>query len=116
MHILFVVNDPPYGTERTYNALRHANALAKAPDTSVKIFLMADAVQAARRGQTTPTGYYNLERMLTVAIRQGTQCGACGSCMDARGVTDEDLIVGVHRSSMDELAAWTRDADKVLVY
>jgi hypothetical protein len=32
MHILFVVNDPPYETERTYNALRHANALAKAPD------------------------------------------------------------------------------------
>jgi len=62
MQFLFAINDPPYGTERTYNALRHANALAKAPDTSVKIFLMADAVQAARRGQTTPTGYYNLER------------------------------------------------------
>lgn len=77
---------------------------------------MADAVQAARRGQTTPTGYYNLERMLTIPVRQGSQCGACGSCMDARGVTDEDLVFGVRRSSMDELAAWTRDADKVLVY
>jgi uncharacterized protein involved in oxidation of intracellular sulfur len=116
MQFLFVINDPPYGTERTYNALRHANALAKAPETSVKIFLMADTVQAARRGQTTPTGYYNLERMITIAVRLGTQCGACGSCMDARGVTAEDLIAGVHRSSMDELAAWTREADKVLVY
>jgi uncharacterized protein involved in oxidation of intracellular sulfur len=116
VQILFVVNDPPYGTERAYNALRHATALAKLPDIAVKIFLMADAVHAARRGQTTPNGYYNLERMLTIAVRQGSSCGACGSCMDARALTEEDLVPGVKRSSPDELSAWTLEADKVLVY
>ena len=32
--------------------------------------------------------------------------GACGTCLDARGLVDADLLVGAHRSSMAELAAW----------
>ena len=116
MNILFVVNDPPYGTERAYNALRHANAVGKHPDVSVRIFFMADAVQCAKQGQKLPNGYYNLERMIIVAVRQGADCGACGTCMDARALSDETLIPGVHRSSMDELTQWTLWADKIIVY
>lgn len=114
--ILFVVNDPPYGTERAYNALRHANAVAQQPDVSVKVFFMADAVQCARQGQMLPNGYYSLERMIIVSVRRGAECGACGSCMDARALSDDALVPGVHRSSMDELSEWTLWADKVLVY
>ena len=29
MHTLFILNDAPYGSERSYNALRLAKALAK---------------------------------------------------------------------------------------
>lgn len=116
MNLLFIVNDPPYGTERAYNALRHTHAVAKAPETAVKLFLMADAVQCARQGQTVPQGYYNVERMITIAVRQHVEVGACGSCMDARALPDDALIPGVHRSSMDELSLWTLWADKVLVY
>jgi sulfur relay (sulfurtransferase) complex TusBCD TusD component (DsrE family) len=29
MKVLFIVNDPPYGNERVYNALRLAHALLK---------------------------------------------------------------------------------------
>ena len=116
MQVLFIVNDPPYGTERAYNALRHANALGKRSDASVKIFFMADAVQCARRGQQTPNGYYNLERMITIATRQGAELGACGTCMDARALAETDLIAGVHRSSMEELSDWTLWADRVIVY
>jgi len=116
MKVLFVINDPPYGTERAYNALRHANAMAKLPDGTTKIFFMADAVHCARRGQRVPQGYYNVEHMVTIAVRHQVEGGACGSCMDARALSDEDLIPGVHRSSMDELAAWTLWADQVIVY
>lgn len=116
MNILFVVNDPPYGTERAYNAMRHATTVGKRPDVSVRLFFMADAVQCAQQGQKTPNGYYNLERMITVAQRQGTVMGACGTCMDARAVQDDALIEGVHRSTMEELTDWTLWADKVLVY
>ena len=116
MKILFILNDPPYGTERSYNGFRHANVVAKTDGTEVRIFLMADAVSCAKRGQKTPDGYYNLEKMLTVAGRRGASVGACGTCLDARGLPVEDLHDAVHRSSMEELSEWTVWADKLVVY
>ena len=114
--ILILLNDPPYGTERSYNGLRMALALAKAePEVRVHVFLMADAVLCGKAGQQTPNGYYNLERMLHAVLRHGDVL-ACGSCMDARGLTDGDLLAGARRSSMDELARRTLDAGKVLVF
>ena len=62
--VLFVLNEGPYGSERSYNALRHAMAVSKQPDTEVKVFLMADATTCALAGQKTPEGYYSIERML----------------------------------------------------
>jgi uncharacterized protein involved in oxidation of intracellular sulfur len=42
MKALFILNDPPYGTERVYNALRLAQALLKMePQMEVTVFLMA---------------------------------------------------------------------------
>jgi uncharacterized protein involved in oxidation of intracellular sulfur len=65
MKTLFILNDPPYGTERCFNALRLAGALLKNdPESEITVFLMADAVLAAKTGQKTPDGYYNVERML----------------------------------------------------
>lgn len=116
MNVLFILNDPPYGTERCYNALRLAHALLKRePETKVTVFLMADAVAAARKGQKTPEGYYNMERMLRRLNLKGRVL-LCGTCMDARGLTDEDVLDGAHRSTMDELAEATATADKVLVF
>ena len=76
MSILFILNDPPYGTERSDNALRLARRFASG---ARKILL-------------------------------------CGTCMDARGLTETDLMDGARRSSMDELAEATLQADRVLVF
>lgn len=117
MHILLILNDAPYGTERTYNGLRLAlNTLRTVEGASVSVFLMGDAAAAARRGQQTPKGYYNLERMLMGIVAAKGQVLLCGSCMDARGIRDEDIVPGSRRSSMDELTAVTAAADKVLVF
>jgi len=117
MKTLFIINDPPYGTERIYNALRLAHVLTKAdPASEVTVFLMADAVLAAKAGQKTPDGYYNVERMLRRVLLTKGQVLLCGTCMDARGITDAELMEGVRRSTMDELAAATIAADKVLVF
>jgi uncharacterized protein involved in oxidation of intracellular sulfur len=60
MKHLLILNDPPYGTERSFNGLRMAHALAKLdPEGDVTVFLMADAVLCAKAGQKTPEGYYN---------------------------------------------------------
>ncbi len=117
MKTLMILNDPPYGRERCYNALRLAHALLKNdPEAQVTVFLMADAVVAARKGQKTPEGYYNMERMLKrVVVGKGSVL-LCGTCMDARGMTEADLMEGARRSTTDELASATLAADKVLVF
>jgi uncharacterized protein involved in oxidation of intracellular sulfur len=116
MQVLLILNDPPYGTERSYNALRLALALGKTEGTEVRVFLMADAIGCAKRDQITPDGYYNLERMLKGVASKGFKIGACGTCMDARAFGEAELTDGVHRSSMAELAAWTLEADRTLVF
>ena len=116
MQYLIILNDPPYGTERSYNGLRLATSLAKSEGTGVSVFLMGDAASCAVRGQTTPNGYYNIERMLKLLAAKGAPVGACGSCLDARGIKPEMLAEGAHRSSMAELTSWTAAADKVVVF
>ncbi len=87
MNVLVVLNDPPYGTERSYNG-----------------------------GQQVPKGYYNIEMMLRAVRRRDGVIGVCGSCMDARGITDGELVDGCHRSSLDELTDWIPWAERVLTF
>jgi uncharacterized protein involved in oxidation of intracellular sulfur len=112
---LFILNDAPYGSERPYNALRLAGALAGKEGQQVQAFLMADAVFCAKAGQKVPDGYYNLQLMLNKIVRHG-QVALCGTCMDARGMSDAELLDGAKRSTLAQLADWTVAADKVLIY
>ena len=117
MKHLVILNDPPYGTERCYNGLRLAHALINADDEAdVTVFLMADAVLCAKAGQKTPEGYYNLERMLKRVRSASGKILTCGACMDARGLTGDEMMEGARRSTMDELAASTLAAEKVLIF
>lgn len=117
MKTLIILNDPPYGTERSYNGLRLARAMSKNdPEAAITVFLMADAVLCAKAGQTTPNGYYNIERMLKGVLRAGKEVLLCGTCMDARGLTEAEMTAGAKRSTMDELVAATSAADKVLTF
>lgn len=113
---LFILNDPPYGTERSYNALRLAGALARREGEQVRVFLMGDAASCAKGNQKVPQGYYSLELMLRNVGRHGGEIGVCGSCMDARGLADAELVEPAHRSSLDELADWVQWADRTLVF
>jgi len=114
MNELIILNEPPYGNERSYNGLRLAMALVK-KEAQVTVFLLADAVICAKQGQKVPQGYYSIERMLKAVLRSG-EVLLCGSCMDARGLAEEELVQGARRSTMDELAEHTLNADKVLVF
>jgi uncharacterized protein involved in oxidation of intracellular sulfur len=116
MKYLILLNDPPYGTERSYNGLRLAGALAKRDGVELRVFLMADAAACAKRGQQVPNGYYNLGRMLKAVTTKGVPVGVCGSCMDARGIAESELEEGTRRSSMEDLTDWTLWADKVVVF
>ena len=114
--ILFILNDPPYGTERSYNGLRLAGALSKREGEQVKMFLIGDAASCAKAGQKVPPGYYNVDVMLRNVAQHGGEIGVCGTCMDARGITEAELAEGTHRSTLDHLTEWTRWAYKTLVF
>ncbi|MEE8484897.1 MAG: DsrE family protein [Nitrospinota bacterium] len=70
-NILFILNDPLYGTERSYNGLRLAGTLVRSEDTKVRVFLMGDAAPCAKKGQQVPKGFYNLEAMIKNVTRHG---------------------------------------------
>ena len=57
-----------------------------------------------------------LEVMQRAVSRHGGEIGVCGSCMDARGITEAELVDGAHRGSMDQLTDWTQWADKVVTF
>lgn len=116
MNILVVLNDPPYGTERCYNGLRLAGSLAQRDNVVVQVFLAGDAAACAKRGQKVPQGYYNVQTMLAAVTRHGGGIAVCGTCMDARGITDPELVEGARRSSLGEWTSWTIEADKVLIF
>ena len=117
MKLLLILNDPPYGTERCYNALRLAHVLAKKDaEARIVVFLMADAVLSAKAGQKTPEGFYSIERMLKRVLAGGGQVLLCGTRLDARGIAEAELMEGARRSTMDELALEALQADKTLVF
>ncbi len=70
-----ILNDPPYDTNRSYDGMRLVNALSKNEDDEVGVFLVGGAVACGKIGQKTPNGFYNVERMLTVALRQRVLVG-----------------------------------------
>lgn len=116
MKALIIVNDAPYGSERAYNALRLAGSLAKREGVTVSVFLIGDAAACAKSGQRVPSGYYNVETMLGAVARRGGRIGVCGSCLDARGIGETELVLGAHRGSMDELTGWLLEAEKVVSF
>lgn len=117
MKTLIIINDGPYGTEKAYNALRIAIQLGKDyKDSEARIFLMADAATCALTGQETPDGYYNIERMLKLAVAKGAKIKICGTCAAARGIKNAQFVKGAELSTMAELSEWIADSDKVLTF
>ena len=110
MSVLLIVNSPPYGTEGPYNAFRLAEALALR-DEHVELFLMGDAVAAARAGQDPRGAHASLEQMLAGLLEKGVDVNCCGTCCATRGLAEEQLVAharGHHpRSSPSRLSAAT---------
>ncbi len=116
MKVLVILNDAPYGSERSYNGLRLAGNLVKRGEgVELTVFLMGDAVACAKVGQQTPQGYYNVERMLKGILNRG-RVALCGTCMDARGMTPDEMVPGAARGTLDELTDLALAAGRVLVF
>jgi len=113
-----ILNTAPYGDEKVWNAFRLTKALLTATiGMKVNVFLLGDAVTTAKKGQKPPEGYYNLEKMLKDLVDHGVPVVACRTCINARGLTQDDLIEGVRiGTTTGDLAQWVKESQKVLSF
>ena len=79
-----------------------------------QLILLNDAPYGNERG-------YNALRLARSLLKaEGEEVDGeirvCGTCIDARGVAESELVEGALRGTMDGLTAWTRWADKVIVF
>jgi uncharacterized protein involved in oxidation of intracellular sulfur len=114
MKYLFIFNDAPYGNQRAYNGLRLALALSH--KARIGVFLLGDGVTCALAGLSPAHADYNPQDMLEAIARTEAPIIACGTCMEARGLTQESLITSVQRGTLDQLVEWVEEADKVLSF
>lgn len=116
-NILIIVNDAPYGSEKLFNALRLGIQLNEREGEAVKVslFLLSDAVTAILPKQSPNEGY-NIQQMLEILIAQDSQVKFCGSCIQARGLSNLSVIEGCELATMDDLAQLTIMADKAISF
>jgi uncharacterized protein involved in oxidation of intracellular sulfur len=115
--LTIIVNGAPYGNEQVWNALRLATAsISSSIGMSVNVFLLGDAVTSAKKGQKPPEGYYNLEKMLRDLLTAGAKILACGTCLNTRALSKEDLVEGIEVGTMIKLANWIKESSKVLSF
>lgn len=112
---LFILNDSPYSSQRSYNALRMVGAMANS-ETHISVFLLGDGVVNGLRRQSPADASYNVQEMLTVLKHKNVRMGACRTCLEARGIDDQSLVEGVERRTLADLQQLTEEADKVLVF
>lgn len=111
---LFIFNDSPYGSQCTYNGLRLALALAR--KMPIRVFLLGDGVTSALAGPAPANPEYSPQEMLRAIADENSPVRACRTCMEARGLTETSLIAAVEPGTLDQLAAWTEEAEKVLCF
>jgi tRNA 2-thiouridine synthesizing protein D len=119
--ITVVVADAPYGKERMYSALRFL-LVALHEGHKTNLFLLEDAVFAAKKGQAPPempvgdARMPSCEELLNAAILEGLEVKACRVCCTERGVRDDEVIEGVTIGTMLDLVNWVVESDKALFF
>jgi tRNA 2-thiouridine synthesizing protein D len=110
-----IINEAPYGKERALSALRYA-ATCDIEGHKVKIWLFENGVYVAKKGQKSLQGLINYGQLLENLIQGGVEVKACVVCVEARGITQADLVEGVKIATVHELVEWTVNSDKVIVF
>lgn len=118
MKVLIIFNRMPYdNSDVTWNGLRLAETLRK-QGQEVRIFLMNDSVDLARDVCKAPEGYdQDLTQMLKDLIAKGVAVKVCGTCMARCGIyRNHPYFEGAEKSTMNALAEWVIDSDRVLTF
>ncbi|MBN6067668.1 DsrE family protein [Aggregatibacter actinomycetemcomitans] len=115
--ILFILNDSPYGGEKTFNGLRFAINLQEdhGKEVDIKLFCFSDSILTGLAGQNPNEGS-NVQQLMDILIAQGAEVKLCTSCVKARGLLEAKLIDGVTLGTLADVSDWTLWADKVISF
>jgi tRNA 2-thiouridine synthesizing protein D len=119
--ITVMTGDAPYGSQRVYTALRFL-LVALHEGHRANLFLLEDAVFAAKKGQQPPempvgkAGMPDCEELLRAAILEGLKVKACRVCCSERGLRPEEVVEGVEIASMLDLLNWVLESEKSVFF
>ncbi len=118
MSVLVIFNHQPYdGSDIAWNGLRLAkNLLHKGEE--VRIFLMNDGVDLARDATKKPEFYdFDLVEIIKELYSNGAKLKVCGTCQARCGLHKNEPYFNTEiKGTMDDLASWVVDSDKVLTF
>jgi len=107
-----VIADGPYTKERPYTMLRFAYT-ALLEGHKVNIFLVEDGIFVGKQNQD-PTTYDNVGKWMKDVLEENAKVKACGVCMKARGLSEDELFDGIEKTTMNGFLDMTVEADNVL--
>ncbi|NHJ23233.1 MAG: hypothetical protein EAX89_01565 [Candidatus Lokiarchaeota archaeon] len=107
-----VIANGAYTSERPYTMLRFAYT-ALLEGHKINIFLVEDGIFVGKKNQE-PSTYDNVGKWMTDVIEEGAKVLACGVCMKARGLTDDELIPGISKTTMHGFVEMCAEADNIL--
>ncbi|MFX1312130.1 MAG: DsrE/DsrF/TusD sulfur relay family protein, partial [Promethearchaeota archaeon] len=107
-----VIGDGGYTSERPYTMLRFAYT-ALLEDNKINIFLVEDGIFVGKRNQD-PSTYDNIGKWMKDVIAEGAKVKACGVCMKARGLSEDELMEGIEKTTMNGFVEMCEEADNIL--
>jgi len=107
-----VIADAAYKSERPYTMLRFAYT-ALLEEHKINIFLVEDGIFVGKKGQD-PAYYDNVGKWMKDVIDEGATVKACGVCMKARGLSEDEFIEGITKTTMNTFVDMCQEADNVL--
>lgn len=107
-----VIGDGAYTKERPYTMLRFAMT-ALLEGYKINIFLVEDGIFVGKKNQD-PNTYDNVGKWMNDVLSEGAKVMACGVCMKARGLLDEELMEGITRTTMNGFLEMCVESDNIL--
>lgn len=107
-----IIGDGPYTVERPFTMLRFAYT-ALLEDHKINIFLVEDGIFVGKKNQD-PTTHDNVGKWMKDVISEGAKVKACGVCMKARGLTEDELMEGIEKTTMNSLVEMCEEANNVI--
>jgi uncharacterized protein involved in oxidation of intracellular sulfur len=82
----------------------------------VRVFFIGDGSWCATAQEKPANASYDFGWMFQRLSASTPHIGVCGTCMEQRGIAAEHLLEGARQSTLDELARWTADAERIITF